>query len=79
MDLQSLAFHFFTSFDLSRDKLAFRMFKWFKNNHMKANPGKPHVLLSNKKIEKVKINHVALSSSVEEKLLGITINSELKF
>ena len=46
---------------------------------MKANPGKPHILLSNKKTEKVKINHVALTSSVEEKLLGITINSELKF
>ena len=29
--------------------LAFRLFKWFKNNHMKAKPGKSHILLSNKK------------------------------
>ena len=37
------------------------------------------VLLSNKKTEKVKINDVVLTSSVEEKLLGITLDSELKF
>ena len=59
--------------------LAFRLFKWFENNHMKANPGKSHFLLSNKKTEKVKINDVVLTSSVEEKLLGITLDSELKF
>ena len=46
---------------------------------MKANPGKSHILLSNKKTEKVKINDVVLTSSVEEKLLGITLDSELKF
>ena len=45
---------------------------------MKVNPGKSHILLSNKKIEKVKINDVVLTSSVEEKLLGITLDSELK-
>ena len=46
---------------------------------MKANPGNSHILLSNKKTEKVKINDVVLTSSVEEKLLGITLDSELKF
>ena len=46
---------------------------------MKANPGNSHILLSNKKTEKVKIYDVELTSSVEEKLLGITLNSELKF
>ena len=46
---------------------------------MKANPGKPHILLSNKKTEKVKINDVVLTSTFEEKLLGITLDSELKF
>ena len=60
--------------------LAFRLFKRFENNHMKANPGKSHILLSNKKTEKVKkINDVVITSSVEEKLLGITLDSELKF
>ena len=46
---------------------------------MKANPGKSHILLSNKKTEKVKISDVALTSSFKEKLLGITPDSELKF
>ena len=46
---------------------------------MKANPGKSHILLSKKKIEKVTINDVVLTSSVEEKLLGITLDSEHKF
>ena len=46
---------------------------------MKVGPGKSHILLSNKKTEKVTINAVALTSSVDEKLLGITLNSELKF
>ena len=46
---------------------------------MKANSGKSHILLSDKKTEKVMINDVVLTSSVEEKLLGITLDSELKF
>ena len=35
--------------------LAFTLLKWFENNHMKANPGKSLILLSNKKTEKVTI------------------------
>ena len=46
---------------------------------MKANPGRSHILLSNKKTEKVEINKFVVTSSVEEKLLGITVDSELKF
>ena len=46
---------------------------------MKSHPGKSHILLSNKETEKVKINDVVLTSSVEVKLLGITLDSELKF
>ena len=46
---------------------------------MKANLRKFHILVSNKKTEKVKINDVVLTSSVQEKLLGITLDSELKF
>ena len=59
--------------------LAFRLFKWLQNNHMKANPRKSHILLINKKIEKMKINDVVLTSIIEEKLLGFTLDSELKF
>ena len=46
---------------------------------MKANPGNCYNLLSNKKTDKVEINDVVLTSSVEENLLGITLDSELKF
>ena len=46
---------------------------------MKPKPGKSHILLSNKKTDKMKINDVVLTSSVEEKLFGITLDSELKF
>ena len=44
---------------------AFRLFKWFENNHMKASPGKSHILLSNKKTEKVSIHDAVLTSSVD--------------
>ena len=46
---------------------------------MKTNPRKSDILLSNKKAEKVKIKDVVLTSSVEEKLLGITLDFKLKF
>ena len=58
---------------------AFRLIKWFENDHMKANPGKSHILLSNKKTEKVTINDIVLTSSVDKELLGFTFDSELKF
>ena len=59
--------------------LTFRLFKCFENKHMKASTEKSFILLNNKKTEKLKINDVALISSVEKKLLGVTLNSELKF
>ena len=46
---------------------------------MKANPGKSHILLSKKKTEKGTINDVILTSRAEEKLVGATLDSELKF
>ena len=46
---------------------------------MKVDPGKFHILLSNKQTEKVKINDVVLKSRAEEKLLGITLDPEFKF
>ena len=39
-------------------------------------PRMPHTLLSNKRTEKLKINDVVLNSSVENKLLGIILDSE---
>ena len=46
---------------------------------MEANPGKSNFLLSNKKTEKMAINSAVLTSSTEEKLLGINLDAELKY
>ena len=58
---------------------ASKLFHWFKNNHLKANPGKSHILLSTKKPEIASIAEIPLTASSHEKLLGVTIDSELKF
>ena len=57
---------------------ATKLFRWFKNNHLKANPGKSHILLSTNKLEIVSIDGIPLAASSHEKLLGVTIDSELK-
>ena len=56
-----------------------KVFNWFGNNHMKANPGKCHLLLSTKGPEVVSIDGMQIISSTAETLLGITIDSELNF
>ena len=56
-----------------------KVFNWFDNNHMKANPGKCHPLLSTKSPEVVSIDGIQITSSTAETLLGITIDSELNF
>ena len=42
---------------------------WFRNNSMKVNPDKFHLLLSDKKIHQVDICTEKLSSTCSEKLL----------
>ena len=54
---------------------ATKLFRWFKNNHLKVNPGKSHILLS---INKLEIDGIPLAASSHGKLLGVTIDSELK-
>ena len=56
-----------------------KVFHWFGSNHMKANPGKCHLLLSTKSPEVVSIDGILTKSSTAETLLGITIDSELNF
>ena len=58
---------------------ATKHFRWFKNNHTKANPGKSHILLSSKKPEIVSVDRISLAASSHEKLLEVIIDSELKF
>ena len=52
---------------------------WFRNNCMKVNPDKFHLLLSDKKIHQVDICNEKLSSTCSEKLLGIKIDNKLTF
>ena len=46
---------------------------------MKVNPGKCHILLSTTNAIDVNLEGVCIKSSSYEKLLGITIDSDLKF
>ena len=56
-----------------------KSFDWCKNNHMKANPEKCHAILSSNTQREFKIANASIASSPSEKLLGITLDSELKF
>ena len=58
---------------------ATKLFLWFKNNHLKANPGKSHILLSFKKPEIVSVDGISIAASSHEKLLVVITDSELKF
>ena len=52
---------------------------WFRNNCMKVNPNKFHLLLSDKKSHLVDICNEKLSSTCSEKFLGIKNDNKLTF
>ena len=56
-----------------------KLFHWFQYNHLKANPGKCHLLLSSKTPTDVSIGDASIKTSKRETLLGILIDSELSF
>ena len=70
-DIPSLSFEVHAS--------ATKLFRWFKNNHLKVNPGKYHILLRTNNLEIVSIDGIPLAASSHEKLLVVTVDSELKF
>ena len=55
-----------------------QLFRWFKNDHLKAYQGKSHILLSTKRPEIISIKEISLSASSHKKLLRVAIDSELK-
>ena len=55
------------------------LFKWFSDNQMKANLDKCHLFLNNCCKKKIKIGDSEILSSTRDKLLGITIDNNLKF
>ena len=56
-----------------------QLFKWFSDNQMKANKDKCNLVISNNKKVSMNIDNIELENTSSEKLLGITIDSELNF
>ena len=51
--------------------------QWFKDNRMKANPDKYHLLInSTKKSFQIKIDNETVSNSKYEKLLEVKVDQE---
>ena len=55
------------------------IFKWFKDNQMQGNAGKCHILLSTKEEVVTKVDSADIENSQSEKLLGVTLDSDLNF
>ena len=56
------------------------LLQWFKDNKMKVNPGKYHLLINNTKESfQIKICNETVSNSKYEKLLGVIIDHQLNF
>ena len=53
-------------------RIARKIFDRCKNNHIKANPGKCHVILSPNKQREIRFDSTLIASSLSQKLLGIT-------
>ena len=56
-----------------------KLFKWFSDNQMKANPDKCHFLMSSDEDINLMIEDQAISNSKCQKLLGIKIDNKLSF
>ena len=62
------------------EKESVTLLNWIKNNGLKANPDKFHLLLSDPSEElTIKIDNVEHKNSKSQKLLGITIDNKLTF
>ena len=53
------------------------LFRWFKANHMRANPDECHLLVTNNTLSSVNTNGFQITNNAEEKLLGIKLDSKL--
>ena len=55
------------------------LLNWFRENHVKANPDKSHLLVSSNESCTAKIEDFSIKNSTEEKLLGVKFDSNLSF
>ena len=53
------------------------LLNWFRQNHMKANANKCHLLVSSDKVCTAKIEDFSIENSTKEKLLGVKFDSNL--
>ena len=75
IELHTLVLPTLTQLQITASKL----FTWFNNNHVKANPEKSHLLLSSKTLKKAYFGGALVESSSSEELFGIQIDSDLTF
>ena len=59
------------------EESTYNLFQWFRNNHMKANADKCHLLVTGNYEASANINEFEIESSKKEKLLGISIDTTL--
>ena len=55
------------------------LLQWFRNNHMKTNTDKCHLLVTGNYEVSANINEFEIESSKKEKLQGISIDTTLSF
>ena len=55
------------------------LLQWFKDNKMKLNPDKCHLILSGKENRGINVGNVVIKNSRNEKLLGLFLNEKATF
>ena len=63
----------------SLEQVSDALFNWFKNNRLKNNADKCHVLVSRNKPVDIKIGDYTIENRNCEKLLGVKIDANLNF
>ena len=63
----------------SLEKYIDKLFDWFSDNFLKANPNKCHLLTNTDGNVALKIKNETITNSSNEKLLGILFNNKFDF
>ena len=61
------------------DSSTLDLFRWFKENRMKANPDKCHLSVKTNSLTSANINGFQITNSTKLKLLGVKFYSKLSF
>ena len=63
----------------SLEKNINKLFRWFSDNFLKANPGKCHLLINTDENVALKIKNETITNNSNEKLLGILFSNKFDF